>query len=142
MKTKEVTCAFCQTKFEKSIAKIKETEKNESLHACNRSCAAKLSNLNRHSVPITRNAEHTRRDKARYPERDLARKLVQRAIKAGHIVVPDECEECFDAVKLEGHHEEHESPYLIIFVCKKCHAFFDKNKIFGCCTDYSSQVPD
>lgn len=143
MNTKEVTCAFCQTKFQKSVAKIKETEKNGKQHTCNRSCAAKLSNVARHAVPCTRNAEHTRKDKERYPERNIARKLVQKAIKAGHIVVPDECENCFDIdKKLEAHHEEHESPYLIIFVCKTCHAFFDKNKIFGCCTDYSNQIPD
>ncbi|KKN09507.1 hypothetical protein LCGC14_1045920 [marine sediment metagenome] len=141
MKTKEVTCAFCQTKFNKSVVKIKETEKHDKLHACNRSCSAKLSNISRHSAPATRNAEHTRRDKEKFPERDLARKLVQRAIKAGYIEVPEECENCFDSVKLEAHHEEHTSPYLIIFVCKTCHAFFDKNKIFGCCTDYSDQIP-
>jgi len=142
VKTKEVVCAFCQTKFEKLIAKINETEKNGSQHTCNRSCAAKLSNVSRHSVPKTRNAEHTRKDKQRYPERDLARKLVQRAIKAGQIVPPEECENCFDTIKLEAHHEDHTYPYLIIFVCKACHAFFDKNKIFGCCTDYSHQILD
>lgn len=142
METKEVVCAFCKIKFEKLIAKIKDTEKNGSQHACSRSCSAKLSNISRHSVPKTRNAEHTRKDKERYPERNIARKLVQKAIKAGHIVVPEECENCFDpTVKLEAHHEEHLSPYLIIFVCKTCHAFFDKNKIFGCCTDYSHRIP-
>ena len=141
MKTKEVTCAFCQTKFNKSVVKIKETEKHDKLHACSRSCSAKLSNISRHAAPATRNAEHTRKDKERYPERNIARKLVQRAIKAGYIDVPEECENCFDSVKLEAHHEEHTSPYLIIFVCKTCHAFFDKNKIFGCCTDYSDQIP-
>ena len=141
MKTKEVTCAFCQTKFKKSIVKIKETEKNGKQHACDRSCSAKISNVHRHSAPATRNAEHTRRDKEKFPERDLARKLVQRAIKAGYIEVPEECEECFRELRLEAHHEDHEFPYLIIFLCKTCHAFFDKNKIFGCCTDYSDQIP-
>lgn len=142
MKTEKVVCAFCQTKFDKAVAKIKETEKNGSQHTCNRSCAAKLSNVARHSVPRTRNAEHTRKDKERYPERNVARKLVQRAIKAGYIIVPEECENCFgDTAKLEAHHEDHLFPYLIIFVCKTCHAFFDKNKIFGCCTDYSGNIP-
>lgn len=143
MKTKKVICAFCQTKFEKSIAKIKETEKHGKQHTCNRSCAAKLSNIHRHSVPCSRNAEHTRKDKQRYPERDLARKLVQRAIKAGYIKVPDECEECFDDLKkLEGHHENHFEPYLLSFLCRDCHVNYDRHKFMGLGTDYSSQVPD
>lgn len=143
MKTKEVVCAFCQTKFDKSISKIKETEKNGSQHTCNRSCAAKISNVARHAVPATRNAEHTRRDKQRYPERDMARKLVQRAIKAGHIVPPEECEECFSGdVKLEGHHENHFEPYLLSFLCRDCHVNYDRHKFMGLGTDYSSQVPN
>lgn len=143
MKTGKVVCAFCRTEFDKVVAKIKETEKNGSQHTCNRSCAAKLSNVFRHSVPATRNAEHTRRDKSRYPERNLARKLVQKAIKAGYIIVPEECEECFNGdVKLEAHHENHFEPYMISFLCKDCHANYDKHKFMGMGHDYSSNIPD
>lgn len=142
MKTKEVVCEFCQTKFKKSIAKIKETEKYNKQHACGRSCAAKLSNISRHSVPKTRNAEHTRKDKERYPERNLARKLVQKAVKAGYIITPEHCEECFGTPKLEAHHEDHFQPYVISWLCKDCHAMYDKHKFMGMGTDYSKNIPD
>ncbi len=140
MSKAEVICAYCKTVFLKLLNKIKETEKLGKQHTCNRSCAAKLSNVSRHSVPKTRNAEHTRRDRERYPERDLARKLMHKAVNAGQIILPNYCDECGENKKLEGHHEDHHQPYLISWLCKNCHAFYDKHKLMGCGTDYSEQV--
>jgi len=142
MLQKEVICSYCKDKFLKSIKKIKETEKLGKQHACSRRCAAKISNASRHSVPKTRNAEHTRRDRERYPERDLARRLIRQAIKTGKIETPLLCESCFDECKLEAHHEDHYQPYLITWLCKDCHAFHDKHKIMGLGTDYSEQIDD
>jgi len=135
-----VICAYCKTKFLKLVKKIKATEKSGKQHACGRQCAAKLSNVLRHSAPISKNAEHTRKDIERYPEKSRARKLVHKALRHGQIFPPDLCETCLQDLPLEGHHEDHSRPYYLVWLCKDCHAFHDKHKLMGYGTDYSDQI--
>jgi len=136
----DAICSYCGKSFPKSKKKFKETEKLGKQHTCNRQCASRLSNEIRRSIPKTKNAEHTRRDRERYPERDLARRLMRQAIKTGKIKVPEICDSCSDILKVDGHHEDHHQPYLITWLCKDCHAFFDKHKLMGYGTDYSKEA--
>jgi hypothetical protein len=49
--------------------------------------------------------------------------LLNRAIKNGEIVKPDECSRCgIKAVKINAHHENYSKPYDVIWLCDKCHA--------------------
>lgn len=136
----EVTCAYCKNKFQKSINKIKATERAKKRHTCTRQCAAKLSNMLRHSAPISKNAEHTRRDMERYPDKSRARKLVHKALRNGQITPPELCESCCQCLSLEAHHEDHSRPYYLVWLCKDCHAFHDKHKLMGYGTDYADQI--
>lgn len=139
-KTIKVQCEVCGKKFDKETRRIKQSRKEGKPDTCSRSCASRLTNDARVAPPSSKYAENTRRSKALHPEEDQARKLVRQAIKAGRITVPDECEECYKMGRVEAHHEDHSRPYLLYWLCKKCHAFHDKYKLTGYGTDYSDQV--
>ena len=57
--------------------------------------------------------------KARHPERDRARKVVQNALKRGRLV-KSPCGDC-GAVKVEGRHEDYSKPLEVIWLCRICH---------------------
>lgn len=138
--TTEVICTICGTSFLKELRRIKQAEKLGQQHTCSRKCSSQISNTKRIAVPKTKNAKHTRMDRMRYPERDRARYLVRQAVKKGILKAPELCEYCSGSKRLEAHHPEHSQPFSIVWLCKDCHAVFDKHKIFGYEKDYSEQV--
>lgn len=137
-----IKCAYCDTMFEKKQARITETEKLGKQHACNRKCASALTNETRRCEPATINARNTRRDKEIFPEKDLARSLVRRAVKTGKLILPTECEFCGDGGRIEWHHPDHSKPFLLICLCKDCHhtADADPDKWISLATDYSGCI--
>jgi len=52
----------------------------------------------------------------------LASTLLNRVIKEGKIVRPDECSSCGKKCKPDGHHPDYDKPLKVIWVCKLCHA--------------------
>ena len=125
-----VKCAWCSSLFEKATKRINQTNKLGKQHACCRSCASKLTNEERRCEPTTPNAANTRRDKAKFPEKDRARYLVRQSIKSGKLIPLDECEVCYSDDKVDGHHPDHSRPFFLLYLCKDCHkradASFDK----------------
>lgn len=137
---KKVICAVCNKEFEKEKRRIKQTEKLGKKHTCSRHCASRLTNDQRIAPPTTANAKHTRRDKEKNPAKAKARQLVRQAIKSGKLIPLATCEYCYIKCKTEGHHPDHSQPFLLVWLCKSCHAIFDKHKIFGFGKDYSEEV--
>jgi len=140
--TRIVTCAWCDKQFEKAVKRINQTEKHGKKHTCSRSCASKLTNEDRRCEPTTVNAEHTRRDKEKYPEKAHARYLVRQAVKTGKLIPLEECELCDSEDHVEGHHPDHSQPYLLLYLCKDCHhrADADPDKWENLATDYSGCI--
>jgi hypothetical protein len=138
--TIEVKCSVCEKAFQKELRRIKQAEKLGQKHTCSRKCSSEISNTKRISPPKTKNAKHTRKDKEKYPEKDRARYLVRQAIKQKKLIPPQTCEYCEEIKKTEAHHVDHGEPFLLVWLCKDDHAFFDKHKIFGFEKDYSEQV--
>lgn len=136
----EVICSICGNKFEKENRRIRQAEKNGQQHTCSRKCSSQISNTKRIAPPVTKNAKQTRRDRIKFPERDRARYLVRQAIKQGKLIRPKECDYCSEQEPVDAHHVEHSEPFLLVWLCEKCHKFFDKHKIFGYEKDYSQQV--
>jgi hypothetical protein len=134
-----IQCAWCNTCFEKSWKRIKQTEKLHQQHTCSRSCAAKLTNEKRRCEPTTTNAANTRRDKEKFPEKSTARYLVRQAVKSGKLIPLDECEVCLSEDNVEGHHPDYSRPFFLLYLCKSCHfkADNDLNKWEDLATDYS-----
>jgi len=94
------------------------------------------------SIPTTRNARHTRRDKEKYPEKFGSRTIVRQAIKNGKLKPIEYCEMCFSEDKIEAHHPDHSEPLLLIFLCPKCHRKADGApcKWIDIATDYSECI--
>jgi len=136
---KTIKCAWCDKIFEKSTKKFNQTEKLGQRHACSRTCASKLTNEERRCIPSTKNAEKTRRDKEKFPEKDKARSIVRKAIKNGTLIPLTECEICGDFEDIEAHHPDHNRPLLLLYVCKKCHTYADSqpDKLENLSIDYS-----
>jgi len=63
-----------------------------------------------------RNEENSKR---RYPEKEAARRMLQRAVMEGKIKkVP--CEVCGNK-QSEAHHPDHSQALVVIWLCRKCH---------------------
>ena len=51
-----------------------------------------------------------------------AHTLLNRAIEKGTIIKPDRCSKCGKtAQKINGHHEDYDKPYEVIWLCDQCH---------------------
>lgn len=137
-----VKCEYCNIIFDKSQKRINRTEKLGQKHLCSRQCASKSTNDNRRCMPNTKNAENTRLDKEKFPEKNLARSLVRRAIKSGKLVPLKECEICGIQKMIQAHHPDHSRPFFLLYLCKDCHnqADTDINKYAELATDYSGCI--
>ncbi len=137
-KTQSVKCEWCKKHFEKELARFNQTKKLGQKHTCSRSCASRLTNEDRRCDPTTRNAEHTRRDKEKFPEKEHARYIVRQAIKTGKLIPLEECELCMSEKNVQGHHPDHSRPYFLLYLCAECHrqADEDPDKYENLATDY------
>ena len=54
-------------------------------------------------------------------EKENAHKKVARAIKVGKLVKPTVCSICPSTEKIEGHHDDYDYPFIIRWLCQKCH---------------------
>ena len=138
----KIICVWCGDSFEKSQKRINQTEKLGKKHCCSRKCSSALVNEERRSEPTTTNAANTRRDKEKFPEKDRARSLVRQAIKSGKLIPLEECEFCGSENHVESHHPEYSNPFLLLYLCKRCHhhADIDEDKWEKLATDYSDQI--
>jgi hypothetical protein len=133
---KEVTCEVCGESFLKEQKYINLGKR----HACSRKCASWLANKDKIIPPSSNRAKAVRNDKLKNPHKKSARELVRRAIKNEQIVPSSTCEDCGILCNAEAHHEDHSRPYLIRWLCKRCHKWHDKEKLVGFGTDYSDQI--
>jgi hypothetical protein len=68
--------------------------------------------------------EHRQAWAADHPEKIKAHSAVQRAVRAGTLVKPNECERCtrsFDPHLLHGHHEDYSKRLEVEWLCAYCH---------------------
>jgi len=47
--------------------------------------------------------------------------FVRLAIKFGHLVRPESCEQCKIECKPQAHHNDYEKPLEVVWLCRKCH---------------------
>lgn len=84
------------------------------------------------------NAAHMRRARAVDPDRFrsrereasrrrvidgkvLARRTLNNAVKRGELTRPDSCEDCGEATKVTGHHDDYTKPLSVCWLCYACH---------------------
>lgn len=74
--------------------------------------------------------KHARLERERFWPRYKARRILERAIRAGRLVRPAHCTICFTPCKPQAHHENHDRPLEVIFCCIRCHRDLDAAKRF------------
>jgi len=53
---------------------------------------------------------------------ELARNLVQQAVRKGTLTKPNKCEMCSKGrKKIEGHHPDYHNPLEVLWLCQHCH---------------------
>ena len=57
-----------------------------------------------------------------------ARNRIYRAIKAGSLVRPGQCENCGKECKAEGAHYDYSRPFDVRWLCRRCHWHWDKQE--------------
>ena len=60
-----------------------------------------------------------------------ARNRVYRAVKAGSLVRPGECENCGKECKTEGAHFDYARPLDVRWLCRRCHFIWDRSEPKG-----------
>ncbi len=50
-----------------------------------------------------------------------ARKILQTAVRIGHLDRPNKCEKCMKECKPEAHHDDYEKPLEVRWLCHICH---------------------
>jgi hypothetical protein len=67
----------------------------------------------------TDNMRYRRRQRAKWPEKEVARKRVARAIASGKLT-PQPCRGCGD-LGVEAHHTDYSRPLDVVWLCRRCH---------------------
>lgn len=58
------------------------------------------------------------------PERNRARFTLHNAVKRGHIIKPEFCDDCgqhFERRAIHGHHDDYTKPLEVAWLCAPCH---------------------
>lgn len=55
------------------------------------------------------------------PEKRAAHVLLGNRIRDGHIIKPDNCQDCGAAGRIEGHHHDYAKPLEVEWLCPQCH---------------------
>lgn len=81
-------------------------------------CTRARSKRWRAEKPEKVNEQHKLRD----PNKIMARRRLNDAIRKGRIKKPICCEHCGLMEKLHGHHEDYSKPLEVIWLCPTCHS--------------------
>ena len=116
----------------KSLSTIKRKLRSLGLKSGGKSCPpdAKGEKNGNWKGGISRDSYRYKKiDAQKYPSKHKARIAVYRAVRAGTLHKPTNCEECkkkFSKDKIEGHHEDYDKPLEVRWLCRKCHREADK----------------
>lgn len=71
-------------------------------------------------------------------------RLVKDAIEEGHLVRPDQCEDCGGGGQILGHHDDYSKPLDVRWLCNSCHRkWHNKNEALNKGAKFISQeVPE
>ncbi|KKK85982.1 hypothetical protein LCGC14_2767790, partial [marine sediment metagenome] len=67
---------------------------------------------------------HARKYQAKYPEKLLARQMVQKAVKHGFLIRPAWCQKCHRKPERSlhaHHHKGYHNPLIVRWLCVRCH---------------------
>jgi hypothetical protein len=64
--------------------------------------------------------------RSKNPEKDRANNIINKAVASGRMTRPSTCSWCGSAGRIEGAHVDYADPYLVVWLCPKCHREMDK----------------
>jgi hypothetical protein len=127
-------CGFCGTDFRVSSGDVRRGKGR----FCSVSCGAKNratttprsgpANPNWRGGVSANHVRYVRRYMWRHPEKWAAKRKVQRAIRAGHLVRPSACSACGVSCRPHGHHDDYGKPLSVRWLCRECHRIADKQR--------------
>jgi len=59
--------------------------------------------------------------RARYPQKEAARRKLRSAVELGNIIKPSSCQQCGASGSLHGHHHDYSKPFDVEWLCSLCH---------------------
>ena len=62
-----------------------------------------------------------KKHREKFREKNLARVILNNAVRDGNILKPEHCGICGGKAKLEAHHFDYSKPLEVIWVCDSCH---------------------
>lgn len=75
-----------------------------------------------------RETRHSKQYRARYPEKEKAKRALNRAVENGIIVRPEACQECGRTDRgrdgrslIQAHHDDYSAPLNVRWLCIQCH---------------------
>lgn len=68
----------------------------------------------------------SRRAVKKNPEKRKAVSVAAYAVKCGHLIRPENCTQCGNTGRIEGHHEDYSKPLEVIWLCTSCHSDLHK----------------
>jgi hypothetical protein len=63
--------------------------------------------------------------RTRYPDRKRASEMVNNAVRDGRMQKPETCDFCHERVEVSGHHWDYGQPYVVSWLCDRCHRIAD-----------------
>lgn len=72
--------------------------------------------------------ERVRKSRQKYPEKYIARNILNAAIRDGKIIKPEICERCRFPGNLHGHHDDYSKPMEVQWLCASCHGKLHKER--------------
>ena len=68
----------------------------------------------------------SKKSSLKFPEKVLARRILNKALQNCTISKPDRCETCGEKNSVHGHHEDYNKPLEVIWLCVNCHSSYHR----------------
>lgn len=131
MVIQDLKCKIC--KSDKDLIKIDRRKTLKGVvqrYICNSCNTVRLKRYRATKIGAERTYAATKGSIYRNYDKQKARMVIYRALKAGSVTKSECCDSCGQRLELQGHHYDYSRPLIVAWLCVKCHSFLHRSRIW------------
>lgn len=118
---------YCSTCKIKNVSLVKYAKKKYTqYYLCTKCNNTRIKKYRKTKTGYKISYNALKRSIKKYPEKQLARNLLNKAVSVGKKSKPSVCGTCQQGGRIEGHHKDYSKPLDVTWLCTSCHANYHR----------------